>query len=140
MYKELAFPNVKRLSGLFSSLTFYDCRVERSRSHKLKKRIHTGPEISTFCQITGPGIEGYHTADAVPNVVLDKYIAENMLTIDGGVFFEIVCRKDGTALVIVKYNAIIGDRWLAEVPTDMIPGLAEEEEKHKAEMAEILNS
>lgn len=137
MYKELAFPNLKSLSGLFSSLKYYKPGKRDLHSHTYFKRHPVGPAISTFCQITGPGIEGYHTADAVPNEVLDKYIAENMLDIDGGVFFEIVCRKDGTALVIVKYNAIIGDRWLAEVPTDMIPGLAEEEQKHRADMEAI---
>lgn len=137
MMKELAFPNVKRLSGLFSSLKYYEPGKRDPHSHKYTKIHPTGPVISTFCQITGPGIEGYYTADAVPNAVLDKYIAENMLEIEGGVYFKIVCREHGSALVIVEYNSIIGDRWLAEIQTDMIPGLAEEEQKHIAEMAEL---
>jgi hypothetical protein len=46
-----------------------------------------------------------------------------MLQIDHDtIYFEIVERQDNTALIVAKYNAIIGGRWLAVIPGSEIPG------------------
>ena len=56
---------------------------------------------------------------------LAGFISSEMVSIIGedSFYFELIDHGDGTTLVVVNYNKILGSRWLAKIKTDTIPKL-----------------
>lgn len=56
---------------------------------------------------------------------LSQFIRENSIygdepDLDRSHYLEVVFRDDGTALVVLKYQQILGSRWLCTVPQDTV--------------------
>lgn len=72
-------------------------------------------KVGPFCCVSGHPT-GYQSLWVKPTpAVLD--VVRNMWRIVGGtVYFECVVRDDGSCLVIVKWDQILGSRYLALIP------------------------
>lgn len=125
----LLFPEVRKLSELF-------LRVERVEDlmrfssrvvHTWQVNDHNGrpageARLSSFCSVSHPR----PSLNVTPRPEVIEKLGRNMLLVDGYVLnFEIVVRADGTALVLCKYNCILGSRWLAIVPASEVPEASE---------------
>lgn len=54
---------------------------------------------------------------------VEQYIRTQMMSIvsDSHIHFEVIDHENGWSLVVVSYNIIIGNRYLAYIKTDSIP-------------------
>jgi hypothetical protein len=71
-----------------------------------------------YCMISGQD-QAHSSLYVEPNEMLKEFVKTKML--DFEVYYEIVIYDDGTALVLAKYQSILGSRWLADIKTDSIP-------------------
>lgn len=104
-------------------------------SYEVWTQQHGGPQndivtpskhrISHFCSIDHRQ-DGYTAMAVTPNKALIEAICANMLYIEyDSLFFEVVFQTDGTALLQVKHNQIIGSRWLSYIDGKTVPTEAE---------------
>ena len=119
--KPLAFPRRKKLGGFFLPDTF-SLVFPNTKQETLKVDGSDGPLfIQTGGSITGKTFRSFR---AIPNDKVVNWIAMNMLSIDyDTIYFEIVERADGTALILAKYNRIIGSRYLGLIPSSELSGV-----------------
>lgn len=117
--RHLCFPD-KSLKDLFVSFKLTET------GHKYEKACQVGGKpigVSTYCAICGDGITEFLSAEVIPTDDLYLWLADNMLQIVGGLYWEIVVRDDLSTLILVHYSSIIGSRWLTIVDADTIPEL-----------------
>jgi hypothetical protein len=110
----LAFPRTQRLAYLFEKVTPY--AVGRPEVLEARK----GQHVSTYCAVSAPKFRGSLCVRPTQRV-MDCIAAEMLVIDDDRIYFEIIDRGNGTALVVAKYNKIIGSRWLALIPSSEIP-------------------
>lgn len=130
--KDLQFPNVKSFADLFETATRYD------HSKPLDGRLewplvgNTGPivgrntagnVITSYCCVQStPHRESMHVR---PRSEVIEFIRQRMIQIDyDHIYFNVIMRSDGTALITASYNQILGSYWLALVPASTVPDLA----------------
>lgn len=78
------------------------------------------PRISNYCQVSNAG-DGYsHALYVRPTRELLAWIKVNML-VEQGTHFQIVIYDDGTALILISHDQIIGSRWLSLVDSSTVP-------------------
>lgn len=115
MDKPLMFPRngpQPELTALFTEFSWVGTSVARE-----KHRYEDGKVLNLGGHTTHAG--PFRCFTCVPTQAVLDYIGEKMIAIDNDLlYFSICCREDGTALVSVQYNQIIGSRWLAE----LLPG------------------
>ena len=76
----------------------------------------------------GHGVD--HSFYATPKKSVIEAIEENMIIVSyDEIYFEIVDRGGGSALVLAKYNQIIGSRYLAFIDPKTIPGYGKKAKK-----------
>jgi hypothetical protein len=135
MGKRLLFPDRHRFNELFLSWTVIR---DLSPGKYKSRRIHTwnfidGPgscHLTSFCSVRGEGI----MLDVQPCKELIDAVGENMLlSADYNFNFAIATRDNGTALLYVQYDRILGDRWIAILATSSIPGINEAKEEDEEE-------
>ncbi len=121
--RRVAFTAYRTLSCLFEEMSV----VEDLSGYK-SKVVHRWPldtgyaELSSFCSVSGAKVDRT-CLDVKPRKAVIYAIGESMIMSDGYTFhFEVVARGDGTALVLAKYDQIIGSRWLAIVHAETVPG------------------
>lgn len=122
MRKEIYFPEAKRLSDLFSEVKPY---LGQSRVIKTLTDGMDECRVRSYCTVTGANGRG--SLDVTPTKKVLDFIEQNMFVIDPGVHFEMVQRDNGETLVMVKYDSIIGSRWLAVIPSTEVPAYAQED-------------
>lgn len=84
----------------------------------------TCPRISNYCQVSIGGSGYSHALYVRPTQELLTWMKANML-IEQGTNFKIVIYDDGTALVLVSYDQILGSRWLSLVDSSTVPAKKE---------------
>lgn len=116
MRKEIYFPDVKRLDDLFSEVKPYagKSRVIKTLTDGLDDCV-----VRSYCTVTG--VNGRGALDVTPTKKVLDFIEQNMFRIYPGMYFEMVQRDNGETLVMVKYDSIIGSRWLALIPSTEVP-------------------
>jgi hypothetical protein len=119
----IVFTAYRTLSDLFET----SVQIEDLSGYK-STVVHKWPldtgwaELSSFCTISGADVLR-SCLDVRPRKAVIDAIGERMIMSDGYSFhFEVVARGDGTALVLAKYNQIIGSRWLAIIHAETVPG------------------
>lgn len=125
----LLFPHVRKLSELFVRVEPIEdlARFSSRAVHTWEVKDHWGRPagralLSSFCSVSHPR----PSLNVTPKLEVIEKLGRNMLLVDGYVLnFEIVVRGDGTALVLCKYNRILGSRWLAIIPASEIPEASE---------------
>jgi len=86
--------------------------------------VEPDTDIGHYLTVGGAG--GHRSFWARPAPSLVKWVMDNMLHLDNDrKFFEVVVREDGSALILVKYNQILGSRWLTIVPAASLPWMKE---------------
>ena len=136
LVRDIAFDDLKDFKELFESLSedkkieqpdqtwnhFSVIHIDKLTGKELYRNFCTSLEISPYCCVVDNRPNARHRSFWLkPTEKTIKFIRENMLDIEGGVFFQLNIYTDGTALVSVKYNSIIGSRWLADVDLTTIP-------------------
>lgn len=123
--KPLAFPEIRSFHELFEAAEPWDKNSEKrmglipasSSSHgRRRETLYIGPYLT---------LGGGRSMAVRPTQMVIDWIKNNMLTMDDRLFFEIVDRGEGDALVIVSHNKIIGSRWLAMIDASTIPEIAD---------------
>lgn len=108
--KPIAFPEVRTLSELFPVVTDY--QPDKSQAW-----------ISGYCMISGASLlRAFRTVQ--PSAQVRQYIKARMVEMAyDTIYFEIILRADGTALVTAKNNLILSSHWLAIIPAAEVPFL-----------------
>jgi len=80
-------------------------------------------QISSYLQIMNRKCQySFEVFEVMPTDKLIDFVKENMLAIDyDSIYFEIICYENNTAMLIAKYNQIIGSRWIAMIDINSIP-------------------
>lgn len=110
--KRIAFPDVTSFAELF---------VADANAKPLEipgRESQTIGNYFTIHETANP----YRSLRVRANEKLAEFIMVHTIHIEHDEFyFEAIVYDDGTALLIVKYNRILGDRWLARVDASTIP-------------------
>ncbi len=121
--KNLAFPKITDIAELFTDIKPYSPKPGDPESLAPSTKNF---RISHFCSISNddpekrpqPDLGEHYALKVVPSRDLINFIINHMTLIDGDtMYFELIPYEDGTSLVVVKYNRIIGQRYLAVVKT-----------------------
>ena len=115
----VAFPGKNSLSDFFRSDSFSIIEPAARRERTEVMGFDGELSIQLGGHISG---DRFRCFQAIPNENVLKWIGENMLAIQHDtIYFEIVEGDDGFALLLAKYNQIIGSRWLGFFPTSELP-------------------
>jgi len=126
--KDLVFPEIKKLSDLFSSVKVYDTLKEcqdNSDTIYLTPKDRGFEEIeplSNAVMMDHKNGKGYKNFTIEFNSeVLPRFITklENGVNLSG--YIEFIQRDDLTTLVVLKFNRIIGGFWIALIPSEGMP-------------------
>jgi len=130
--KEVIFPETRAFGQLFhnfkliSEFKNYESRRvaewiidgEPLPDGRVPKGVGTAGLLS-FCRVSAN-----HCLDVMPwQEVIDCVPKVMLMSKDYEYNFEIIVRNNGVALVTLKYNRILGDRWLAFIDATTIPGI-----------------
>lgn len=122
----IVFTAYRTLSCLFEDMVEIEDLSEYKSKVVHRWTLNKGyAELSSFCTVSGAGALGAHVRhlDVKPRKAVIDAIGERVILSDGYTFhFEVIVRGDGTALVIVKHDQIIGSRWLAIIHAETVPG------------------
>jgi len=116
--KQIYFLNIIDFNDLFDA---WDGAYQSSNEKKwplISLNNAEGAAIQSYCQTSNEAIQ------VLPNNKVIKTIQDSMIIYDYERFyFELVHIDDGV-LAIVKYNSIIGSRWLALLDPSTVPDIA----------------
>lgn len=120
VFAEAARPRLHFAGSTFAEL-FPVCRPWTPDDSKRTPKQRIDPEgRPVFLYMSTSG--GRHVSWYVePSPALAAFIAEAMLP-GFGFHASAAIRDDGSALLLVKYDQIIGSRWLSVVPVAELPG------------------
>lgn len=124
--KATAFPSITSFTDLFSKWELPGASADIPPSVE-----GTSFTILTHCAVYGP--IPCTRLRVLPTQQVVDWIQANMLPIEWGVYFLIHVYQDGSALVTVVYEQIIGSRWLAVIRADTIPDVDWEEKMKDAD-------
>ena len=115
------------LKGLFQFGDFFSDQVKfNSNSRKFKKIPWNGNKttIGNYLQFRNLEESKYNSFEVMPSDKLVRLIKETMIPIEyDEIAFEIIIYNDKTAMLIARYNQIIGSRWIAMIDLKSIPDL-----------------
>jgi hypothetical protein len=132
----ILFPNVKKFSDLFDidkQPPIYDSRG--SRYWRVLHLSNGYASLSSYCMIPAKGKFKHRSIPVIPKLsVIEKL--KSCLVVPGELYFTIV-RQDNdptTGLVIVRYQQLLADVWLAyidasKLPNDNYPALISKQER-----------
>jgi hypothetical protein len=129
MTPDLIFPDAKSFADIFESANRYnhatplDGRLEWlmiGNTGPIVGKHTAGNVITSYCCIQSTPHRGSMHVRPKPEVI--EFIRRHMIQVDyDHIFFNIVIRDDGTALITVSYNQILGSYWLALVDIATVP-------------------
>lgn len=109
--KPLVFPRMRKFSQLFDGVEKYD--------HSNPKSDRTGLyRFSRWC--THIKLRSQRWLSVTPKQKTIEKIASG-LVVDGSLYWEFIDWGDNRTLVVVHYDRILGNRWVALIDTDSIP-------------------
>jgi len=118
--KPLAFPNVKSFHELFTSARPYVSKTDINA--RGVRATRGGSEANTIGHyMVMRGRHGHEALYVSPSPALISYLSNHMLALGDRIYFEVVFRDDNKALILARYNKIIGDKWLALVDASTVP-------------------
>jgi len=150
-----AFPEATTLDDLFEFVDLTTPNAYRTTTPVVWKArdalhedwnldINVGPYFSTHAR------NGTYKVGAVrPNARVMEYISQNMLPLKNDtLYFEAVETEGGRWLILVRYNVILGSRWLAllsaeamratKIPADIVAGLTRVEESNPVDRGPVV--
>lgn len=116
--KEVYFPEIKSFKELFNDYQFKHINT-KAQYQDLGGGCHCSTHLSIMNTHTQPH---FLYVELKPEIF--KPVIETMYKIyndNDHISLEAVVRDDGTALIIVSYNQIIGSRWIAVIDASTIP-------------------
>jgi hypothetical protein len=138
----LAFPDVKSFDELFVADRTFTFPHDAGKGHPstgpqpfymIEPREDPRAKTAKFVVPVGPycvfkSKDGsYGSIYVMARKELEEYVRANMIRIEhDSLYYEIIEYDDGTALILVQYNQILGNRWLAIVDAKTLwrPGVA----------------
>lgn len=114
-------------AGIFSSWKPWD-RGEESKPVALVPAWDSGQRgrsqytcaLSPYCLVSGERI--HQALNAEPTARVVEYFKAHVLAVPyDTLYFQIIIRDNGTALIAMHHNQIIGSHWLDIVPVDGLP-------------------
>jgi len=111
--RALTFPQIKTFKGLFNSLEVFSDLKPRQDATAPYKGVH-----GVMMDHLNKDGHTHFTVKLNDNVAA---VYDDMKGMSGGVYFQFVQRSDLSTLVCLKYNSIIGSRWLAIIPPEGMP-------------------
>lgn len=115
--KEVLFPLARRFDELFSSAVPASMEPG-SRRARVVHRFGEAAQVLSHCSVTEP--ENRRTLDVQPMPGVLIAIEKSMISSDYRIDFEVVFRDNGTALVLARYDRILGSRWIAIVDASTV--------------------
>ena len=113
-------PHTLHMEGCSFSDLFTDRRAWNSETDGHPNDVEPDTGIGHYMAVSGG--PAYRSFWVRPTPRLVDFITRHMFLLDDDrKYFEVVERVDGTALILAKYNQILGSRWLTIVPTDSLP-------------------
>lgn len=113
--KSLLFPNRTKFSQIFSKWSFEGSEGLPVQGFRGESGGYM--QIGSYVRNDGPRVLYAAVKDDVFQV-----LKKSLVLIDGdSTYFNFVNRGKGKTLVTVKYNKILGDRWIAIIDTSSIP-------------------
>jgi len=113
----VAFPEFDSFHQVFDSFEpIEDLHSYKSQVVKTWIDGKNNTTLTSFCSCRSGSL------DVVPNQKVIDYIEDSIVfTNDYRLSFDIVKRDDGTSLIMVKYDRILVNRWLAIVKSNTVP-------------------
>jgi hypothetical protein len=119
------FMEGKTFEDLFFTQDHYLRKWDSEHDGHRSDAVANHPDIGHYLVVSG--VNGHRSFHVSPKPELVSWIAKEMLVIERDrKYFEVVERVDGSALVIVKHDQILGSRWLTIVPTASLPWSTQE--------------
>lgn len=121
-HKPLAFPAVKDFAELFPTVKL-NPTGDAPTLYKAKSWCKESMFYLTgYMMVSATG--KHYSAHVTPSPMVLEYLKTNVLHCGNDrMYFEVIGRAGGKALVIAQHNVIIGNHWLAEVDAATVPGL-----------------
>lgn len=125
--RKIEFPEISTFREIFSAhdeildLGTYKSHTTRTWTFPADRGETAEMWLSSFAHVSARGETRYFDVNASAEIL--AFIDEEMIRVEWDTLnFEIIRWDDGFSLVVVKHGKIIGDRWLAVIRTDSIPG------------------
>jgi hypothetical protein len=113
--KPLAFPDCQSLDELFTEIQPW----ESSKPFGYNPFKKGCANRFAYCAVSLP--RNFNSKRVRVSEKVTEFIRQNMLKVDHDtISFEVVYRDDNTVLVLVRYNVILGERWLALIPVKKV--------------------
>jgi hypothetical protein len=142
MDKSLAFPNAKHFADIFTQFSAWqsfakvqaivpsmwqaeDYVLPRNPSKPMRK-VKISVPIGAYCAVDNRSdVDGGYNSLAVrANDQVIEWIKTHMLPLkNDSIYFQIIVRNDGSALVTANNNLIFGSRWIAIIDAASIPSV-----------------
>lgn len=123
--RPVALPELKRFDDIFYSVSAWaDVKPEYRDTPLLT--LKSGKEnmkVGRYISCTPVDKRASMCADSVNPVVLDKISERALVVNDDMMYWSVVFRSNGTALILCKYNRIIGSIWVAVVDSSTVPSV-----------------
>lgn len=123
LMKNLIFPEAREFSDIFKGYkVITDLATYKDRVFHQWKDNDGYCSLMAFCRVHGStqGPDVHLDVDPKDRVVFE--IGKRMaLHSNFRINFEVVVRPGGSALVVAKYDQILGDRWIAIIDSSTIP-------------------
>lgn len=111
--KEVLFPLARRFGELFRFARPASMEPGSWRA-RVVHRFGEAAQVLSHLSLSGHGVER-RTLDVQPFPGVLTAIEKSMISSDYRIDFEAVVRDNGTALVLARYDRILGSRWIAVV-------------------------
>lgn len=121
--KKIVFPAVTDFAELFPSVNLSPTgsapTLYKAKSWCKESMFY----LTGYLAVSAPSKN--YSAHVTPSPALLEYLKTNVLHCGNDrMYFEVIGRAGGKALVIAQHNVICGNHWLAEVDAATVPGLA----------------
>lgn len=115
--QSLAFPDVWLFGELFEQIEPYDCGPSQVQATFPSSWDENEPcRVIDYCHVS----QG-NQLRVRPTKALIDYL-KGRFVVPGDISFQVVVRKDGSALVTARMSHIIANAWLALVSAASVPG------------------
>jgi hypothetical protein len=122
LMKDVLFPEARALTDIFDAATVIKdlATYKSTTAYEWALEPKGVCKLSSFCSVDfGDQYMGF---DVKANRLVVDTVGQHMLLSDGYVLnFSIVVRENGIGLITIKYDRILGDRWVAFIDAQTIP-------------------
>lgn len=123
----LVMPQARYFTDLFEKVAAWE-PVDPGKVHERaplhRKKAANGMPIGDYCTVSG--LKRY-SLRVVPTDALVEATQPVTFPEGDSIYFEIVIREGGDALVIWKHNQILAQRWITIIPAAQVPTFEDED-------------